>query len=114
MKDSFSLLEVILSIMISSIVIINSTYFSKELFQTNKTIQNIEILKLDLLSTKIFLQKNNTDLVNKLSYENDTLYYENKILLEKVSSFNITKNMHYYEINLEIKDLAKEYWKIRL
>ena len=114
MKNSFSLLEVILTILISSIVIINSTYFSKELFETNKTIQNIEILKLDLLSTKIFLQKNNIDLENKLNHENDTLYYENKILLEKVSSFNITKNSHYYKINLEIKDLAKEYWKITL
>jgi len=114
MKNSFSLLEVILSIIISTIVIINSAYLSKELFEANKTIQNIEVIKLDLLSTKIFLQKNNTNLENKLTYANNTLYFENKILLENVSSFNITKNNHYYEINLEIKDLTKEKWKIKL
>jgi len=114
MKNSFSLLEVILTIIISSIVIINSTYLSKELFQTNKTVQNIEILKLDLLSTKIFLQKNNIDLEHNLSYENNTIYYQNKILLENVSDFTIIKKATYYEVSLEIKDLAKENWKIRL
>ena len=114
MKNSFTLLEIILTILISSIVIINSTYLSKELFETNKDIQNMEILKLDLLSSKIFLQKNNTDLEKNLTYNNDTIYFKKNILLQDVSDFNISKKDKYYEISLELKEKAKEIWKISL
>lgn len=114
MKNSFTLLEIILTILISSIVIINSTYLSKELFETNKDIQNMEILKLDLLSSKIFLQKNNTDLEKNLTYKNDTIYFKKNILLQDVSDFNISKKDKYYEISLELNEKAKEIWKISL
>ena len=42
MKNSFSLLEIILTLIISSIVIIYSTLFTKELFFSNKNNQNID------------------------------------------------------------------------
>ena len=112
MKNSFSLLEVILSILISSIVIINSAYFSKELFQTNNDMQNIEILKLDLLSTKIFLQKNNLDLEDMLTYKNNTLYFDKNILLQEVNTFSISKKAKYYEISIEVSNRIKENWNI--
>jgi hypothetical protein len=112
MKNSFTLLEIILSVLISAIVIINSAYFSKELFQTNKDMQNIEILKLDLLSTKIFLQKNNKDLEEKLSFENNTLYFDKNILLQNVNEFNISKKTDYYEINIKVDNRIKENWNI--
>jgi hypothetical protein len=114
MKNSFSLLEIILSILISSIIIINSVYFSKELFQTNKDMQNIEILKLDLLSTKIFLQKNNLDLKSNLLYKNNTLYFKGNILLQEVNEFSILKNDKYYKISLKIRDRIKEDWNITI
>ena len=114
MKNSFTILEIILTIIISSIVIINSVYFSKELFYTNAKIQNIEILKLDLLSSKIFLEKNNIDLEKNLFYKDNKLYFKNKILLENVSIFSILKKSTHYEISLEIEDKAKEIWMISL
>ncbi|MBU3016039.1 hypothetical protein KO488_14880 [Poseidonibacter lekithochrous] len=112
MKNSFTLLEIILSILISAIVIINSAYFSKELFQTNKDIQNIEILKLDLLSTKIFLQKNNEDLDKKLNYENNVLYFDKNILLQNVDEFTILKKVTFYEISIKVNNRIKEKWNI--
>ncbi len=57
MKNSFSLLEVILTLIISSIVIIYSTLFTKELFFENSVNQELEIQKIDILSTKIFFEK---------------------------------------------------------
>ena len=112
MKNSFTLLEIILSILISAIVIINSAYFSKELFQTNKDMQNIEILKLDLLSTKIFLQKNNEDLDKKLNYENNVLYFDKNILLQNVDEFTILKKATFYEISIKVTNRIKEKWNI--
>ena len=112
MKNSFTLLEIILSILISAIVIINSAYFSKELFQTNKDMQNIEILKLDLLSTKIFLQKNNEDLDKKLNYENNVLYFDKNILLQNVDEFTILKKVTFYEISIKVNNRIKEKWNI--
>lgn len=114
MKNSFSILEIILSILISSIIIINSSYFSKELFQTNKNIQNIEILKLDLLSTKIYLQKNNIDLKKNLNYKDNTLYFKKNILLKNVNNFTILKKEKYYEISIEVNNIIKENWTISI
>lgn len=114
MKNSFTLLEIILSILISSIVIINSAYFSKELFQTNKDMQNIEILKLDLLSTKIFLQKNNTSLEENLDFKDNTLYFKEKILLLNVNEFTILKKSKYYEISIKTDMRIKENWIISI
>ncbi len=114
MRNSFTLLEVILSILISAIVIINTAYFSKELFQTNKDMQNIEILKLDLLSTKIFLQKNNKDLKEKLSFKNNTLYFDKNILLQNVNEFAILKKVTYYEISIKVSNKVKQKWNISI
>ena len=114
MKNSFTLLEIILSVLISAIVIINSAYFSKELFQTNKDMQNIEILKLDLLSTKIFLQKNNKDLNEKLNFKNNTLYFDKNILLQEVDEFSILKKTNYYEISVKLSNKVKETWNISI
>lgn len=114
MKTSFTLLEVILSILISAIVIINTAYFSKELFQTNKDIQTIEILKLDLLSTKIFLQKNNKDLDEKLNYENNILFFNENILLKNVDEFTISKKEKYYQVSIKVDNRIKENWNIKL
>ena len=114
MKNSFTLLEIILSILISSIVIINSAYFSKELFQTDKDMQNIEILKLDLLSTKIFLQKNNQDLIKNLTLNDSTLYFKENILLKNVNSFTILNKNTYYEISIKVNNRLKENWSISI
>ena len=114
MENSFTLFEIILSVIISAIVIINSAFFSKELFQTNKDMQNIEIAKLDLLSTKIFLQKNSKYLEESLKLEEKILYFGKNILLQNVDTFTILKKANYYEISIEINNRVKEEWNIKL
>ncbi len=114
MKNSFSLLELIIVILISSIVIISSLFFLKESYFTNKDIQETEISKIDLLSTKIFLSKNIEDLDANLKFENSVLYYKENILLENVNEFIIIKNDLYYEINITLKNKIKQLWKIKI
>ena len=46
MKNSFSLLEIILTLIISSIVIIYSTLYTKELILENKQNQQLQIDKM--------------------------------------------------------------------
>ena len=48
MKSSFSIFELILSLIVSSVVIIYSTLFLKELFLENKTTQALEIDKINI------------------------------------------------------------------
>ena len=48
MKNSFSLLEIILTLIISTIVIIYSSFFTKELIIDNKYNQNIEMAKINI------------------------------------------------------------------
>ena len=72
MKNSFSLLEIILTLILSSIVIIYSALFTKELFFVNKNNQNIEIAKINIQSTKIFFEKHKNEL-EFINYENKNL-----------------------------------------
>lgn len=113
MKNSFSSLELIASIIISSIVIVYSMLFIKESMLSNTNNQEIEILKLDLLSTKVFLQKHQ-DLESKLKLENKILYFENSILLKDVYDFQIQKKATYYEIDINLDEKIKQVWKIKL
>ena len=97
MKNSFSLLEIILTLIISSIVIIYSTLFTKELFFENRINQQLEIQKIDLLSTKIFFEKHLKE-IEKFNYSNQNLYFENFLLLEDVIKI-VAKNMRCENID---------------
>lgn len=114
MKNSFSLFELIITIFISSFVIINSMFFTKELFFKQKELLSIEISKIDLLSTKLYLQLNKKDIVQNLSYKDNTLYFDNNILLEDVSNFTLKSASNIIEIEILIKDSIKQIWKFNL
>ncbi|GGD33077.1 hypothetical protein GCM10012288_03800 [Malaciobacter pacificus] len=109
MKNSFTLFEIILSIIISSLVIIYSLAYSKELLETNKKAYELEVKKTNLLSTKVFLQKHKKD-ISKLSYKNSNLYFDNNLLLENIKNFNlnIVDNIIFIEINLD--NTIKQKW----
>lgn len=109
MKNSFSLFEIILSLFLSSIVIIYSTLYIKEIFLQNNKIYKIEILKLDLSSTKIFLQKHKNSLI-KLKYLDEKLYFDDVLLLDGVRSFNLIKTVKKIEININYKNMIKQRW----
>lgn len=112
-KKAFSLFEIILVIFISSIVLIYSFSYTKELFETQKTNQELAILKIDLNSTKIILERNVENLPKKLSYENETLFLENAILLKDVNNFSIKENSSTYTINIKVKNSINKTWEIK-
>ena len=110
MKNSFSLLEIILTLILSSIVIIYSTLFTKELFFENTNNQNIEISKINILSTKIFFEKHKNQL-DLISYSNENLYFKDSLLLEKVKTFSINQNSYTIKININFVDNIVQTWE---
>lgn len=113
MKSSFSLFELILVTLVSSIVIIYSLIFIKELYENNNTQQTQEILKIDLLATKAFLDKK-SDFYDDIKYENEVLFYKDSILLENVTNFRIVKEKKFIEINLSLENKISILWVFKI
>ncbi|MFX4212527.1 hypothetical protein ACOL2Y_08960 [Aliarcobacter butzleri] len=110
MKNSFSLLEIIITLIISSIVIIYSTLFTKELSFENRYNQELEIDKINFLATKVFIEKNKYNISN-LQFSNGNLYFENNLLLKDVKEFNITKTSKQITIYINFKDKIIQTWE---
>ena len=110
MKNSFSLLEIILTLIISSIVIIYSTLFAKNLFFENKINEQIEIQKIDLLSTKIFFEKHLNE-IDEFSFSNENLYFQNNLLLENVKEFNLIKFANNTTIFINLDNKIVQTWQ---
>lgn len=87
--------------------------FTKELFFTNKNNQNIEIAKIDILSTRIFIEKHKNEL-DLISYKNENLYFKDSLLLENVKSFTLKKNNQNIKIELNLNDMIKQTWEFIL
>ena len=113
MKNSFSLLEIILTLFISLIIIIYSTLFTKELFFENKINQETEIKKMDLLSTKIFIEKNKNR-IDDFKFFNENLYFKNNLLLENVKEFQINKMNDKLIIFINLDNKIKQNWEFLL
>ncbi len=109
MKNSFTLLEILLTIAISSIIIIYSLNFSKNLYFNNQLSKNIEILKLDLMATKIFLQKQ-SDIENRLIFKNENLFFDNELLLKDVKKFDIQNSNNRIEIKINLNNQIEQFW----
>jgi len=114
MKSSFTLLEIILSIIISSIIIVYTLGFAKEIFLDNKTSQEIEIKKVDLLFAKAFLQKNSQNLKENLEYKNKTLYFKNSTLLEEVEKFELKIQNDEVSIFINTNNQIEQIWNFKL
>lgn len=84
-KKAFSLLELIVSISIISIITIFSMKFYKETHSLYDNKFKQEKAKIQFLTTKLFLENNKH--LEKLSFNNDTIYYDNNVLLKKVTKF---------------------------
>ena len=113
MKNSFSLFELILTLAISTTIIIYSTLLVKDLIILNKTSLSKELARLELNSTKIFIEKNKNEL-NKFSLNNKILYFDNHILLKNVNEFNIYISDEVATINISLENSSKQVWKIAL
>lgn len=113
MKNSFSLFEMILTLILSSIVVIYSTIFLKELHSENKNSIQIEIDKIDFLSTKIFIEKNKGE-IDKISFSNNNLYFDGHLLLKDVKEFNLIKTSNKITIYINLKDKLIQTWEYNL
>ncbi len=113
MKNSFSILELILTLIISSTIIIFSSNYIKDISLLNKELQIEEKTKIDLRSTKIFIEKN-LENIDKLQQINNILYFDNEILLDKIEEFKISKNRFNIEIFIRYSDKIAQKWVFAL
>ncbi|TLP40889.1 type II secretion system protein [Arcobacter arenosus] len=113
MKKAFSLLELIIVVFISTIVIISSLLFAKNIQETQIKNQELAILKIDLNATKIFLEKHKENISSKLKFENNILYFENSILLKEVKSFSLNKTTNTTTIKINLKDKISLVWDLQ-
>ncbi|MGM0518074.1 MAG: hypothetical protein ACQERD_00355 [Campylobacterota bacterium] len=113
MKNSFSILELLVALFISSIIIVYSATFIKELHFLNFNKQQTQIQKLELLSTKLFLEKK-LNIQNRLSYKNSSLYFDNNLLLKNISSFSININSNILNISIKINDKISQDWSFKI
>ena len=113
-KKAYTLFELIIVLFISSIILIYTFSFQKELYETQIVNEKIAILKIDLNATKIIIERNLPDIQNKLIYDGDTLLYENDILLKNVTSFDISKSSNILTINITLEEKISQNWTFRL
>lgn len=113
MKNSLSVLEMILTLLISSIIIIYSTYFLKEFTFENTNSQQIQIDKIDLLSTKIFIERHKSE-IEKFSYSNKNLYFDGSLLLSDVEKFVLIKESEKITIEINLKNKIVQTWMFNL
>lgn len=113
-KKAFSLFELIIVLLISSIVITYTFIFTKELYETQLDNQQVTMLKIDLNSTKILIEKNLSTINTSLKYDGSTLFLKNNILLKNVTAFSIKNSSNRIEINITLEDKISQSWKFSL
>ena len=115
-KKSISLIEVIFVLIISSILFVSISNLSLDLNKNNINEYKKTILKIEFESTRLFLQKKLSEdlLLDKLNYINDTIYYDNNILLKNVISYNKVILNNKITLSICIKDKIKMCQGIRL
>jgi len=107
MKKSFTLLEVIFVIIISSLFILSSTLFLKNMALKNDSVYKKREQHLDLKSSFVFIQ-NNVKEINTLNFQNNNLYFDKKLLLENLLSYEINKNTNAYTIKICLQLLCQK------
>lgn len=113
-KKAFSLFELIIVLFISSIVITYTFIFTKDLYKTQLDNQEITILKIDLNSTKIIIEKNLPTIEYSLKYDGSTLFLKDSILLKDVTEFSMKKISTNIEINITLDNKISQSWKFNL
>jgi len=113
MKSSFSIFELILTLIMSTTIVVYSTIFLKELSLKSKETLNLELWKIELFSTKAFLEKNK-DYLSQLTFINNALYFKNSLLLNNIAKFKISTSNNIATIQIELSNSLKQNWNIKL
>jgi type II secretory pathway component PulJ len=111
-KKSFTLLELIVSISILSVLVIGTLLFQAKLIQEDKYKRQIESYKIDLLSSKIFLEKNLNSL-DELKYLENKLFYKDILFLDKVTDFEKNSDETNFYIKIVLDEKIKNFWVIK-
>ncbi len=114
MKNSIALIELIVSIVLLSVLFAGSSNFALKIYQLNEKNYHQALNKIDLESTKLFLQKqvqSGVDISTKLnnitsSKTKSTLTYSGKPLLYNITEFKLKKVSKKYFINICINTKA--------
>ncbi len=115
-KKSIILIELLFTIVISSILLVSVANISLDLNHSNKINYYKNILKIEFESTRLFLQKQiiNDKNLSNLSYKNNNLYFKNNILLKNLLSYNRYIQDNIIVLDICIKNKIKLCQKIRI
>ncbi|WP_066354270.1 hypothetical protein [Aliarcobacter skirrowii] len=112
MKNSFALFEFLIALILSSTLLILSSYVYKSVVTFNKNNQELAIKELSLNSLRAFLEKNRESLF-ELEFKNSNLYFKNEPLFLNLDSFSIKKESGFFIINLKIPENENIIWYIK-
>ena len=115
-KKSITLIELLFTIIISSILLVSVANISLDLNNSNKINYYKNILKIEFESTRLFLQKQiiNDKNLSNLSYKNNNLYFKNNMLLKNLLSYNRYIQDNIIVLDICIKNKIKLCQKIRI
>ncbi len=117
LKPSFILLELIITIVITSIIFLISTNYLFILKDKNNSEYKINLTKIEFETTRLFiLNKLHIDKdLKQLKYQNNNLYYKDNLLQNNVTSFTISNKQELYTIDIciELYDNICQQWIIK-
>jgi type II secretory pathway pseudopilin PulG len=106
MIKSITLIEVIFSIVLLGIIFLFTSNLLLTLNQKNTEEQLLLTQKIDFESTRLFLNhKIKTDTtLEQLKFKENSLYYDNNLLLQNVDSYTKNSDLNIIYLNLCIKN----------
>lgn len=114
-KRAFSLLELIFVIFVGSLIVVYSSVYSKNYYETYALKQKLASVKLDLNSARIIIEKNLPSSKDELNFNENTLYFKGKVLLENIIFFEQNlSSTNILQIKLKHKAGIVQEWKFLL
>jgi hypothetical protein len=108
------LMEMIVVVGILSFVGIYFNLYLSKLYTSNKTQREISLKLIELESTNVFIAKKLSlgYSIDDFYLQNNTLYFQNYVLLNDVDSFTVTPLNNRYKINISVSNfkIVKEWF----
>lgn len=112
MKNSIVLLELIFSIVLFSLLGLMVSNIEINLYKQKNAKVSQTFTNLKLEATRLFIVKNG---VSNISYEDNSVYFKDNLLLDKVSSYKIVNSGVIVTIDICIDDnTVCQQWKIKV
>ena len=71
-------------------------------------------MKIDMNSTKIIIEKNLEDILNRLKLNSNRLFLDENILLQNVSFFSISKTLNIVTIKITLDESITQTWEFKI